>query len=158
MTPLGIVRPVQWSLTAQKLGEAERQRVAEIRDAIERALASPNFEPAALQWLARRDQYSTAATYLETLAEGNRLAFRGLLAVLNDRAAAPLWPRRLALTLGLADDREARIDVKKLRRMRNVGARVALACLGEIQWERAGRRERAAFLLGELVRLRHEAA
>jgi hypothetical protein len=124
-----------------------------IQETIGEALAAPTFDPATVAALATRVNFPPAVRWLTQFCK-----WRGL-----GSPVAALWcagdsdnvaSHRLALGLNLfvvGPSDGVQHDRAWLRSVDNEAARVALAMLGESQWETASPRERAGYLLAHVV-------
>ncbi len=128
----------------------------EIRRLIGDALAAPAVPN--VESFATRDLYPECTDCLQSSIGWQGGGPQSPAALLWARDADLVTAYRLAYGLGLFepthDDRGVRRDRAWLRSLDSESARVALAILGECDWQSASPRERAGFLLGRLVEAR----
>jgi hypothetical protein len=146
---------------------SRRETARAVADKIAFVLASDNEPDAAtIIWLSERDHYADAARLLRDCFRRTRLDWPNPIRHLTDRHAEPVRAWRLAHEFGAVaptTKATAIFTTESLRRIaagrdkrRAAKAREALAALGHIDWRTASRRERAAWLLGTVCRVRLE--
>lgn len=162
---------VSVSLTTLALARSERQHQRAIRDLIGGALTADHFDAVIAIELAQPDNYSTAVGELVGLCRSPRTdsPVTGIVPSLLEPPTSRTSPLRVALALEairIIKNRtmplvtsDSLVAIARRQGFRAANAATALAALGHplTDWADLSQRERAAFLLGSVVRRRREA-
>lgn len=138
-----------------------------VNSAVDCILSADAFDAMRIRRLAQRWTYHETIAALMGELRGAVRKFRdseSLQSILFQRRNPELRIGRLAQLFCLADNwhastltlEEVREQARSERDPIAGRARLVLAALGELDWTRAHRRERAAFLIGKLVQARRE--